>query len=252
MTQIYDPETDTVSLGTPPLPDHVIGVALATTGALAPKRICLLDVRTELQVDTQAVTIQVYDPEVDSWAVSANMPTARVNVGFAVVNEKIYAIGGNSVTTSPGVYPSYPDVHITRYATNEQYTPFGYGTPDPSYDGTAPEVTVASPENRTYYTIDVALNFTINEPVSSMWYELDGEAPVEISGNVTLAGLSYGAHNLTVYAVDSAGNTGTSETIIFTVAEPEPFPVVPVAAASGASVAILGVGLFVYFKKRHH
>lgn len=32
----------------------------------------------------------------------------------------------------------------------------------------------------------------------------------------------------------------------------EPFPLVPVAAASGVSVAVVGVGLLVYFKKRHH
>ena len=68
---------------------------------------------------------------------------------------------------------------------------------------------------------------------------------------MTLAGLAYGVHNVTVYAVDMAGNIGTSETISFTIAEePELFPVVPVAAASVASVALIGVGLLVYFKKR--
>jgi len=45
---------------------------------------------------------------------------------------------------------------------------------------------------------------------------------------------------------------GSSEIIRFAIEEPEPFPVVPVAAASGASVAVVGVGLLVYFKKRKH
>jgi len=35
-------------------------------------------------------------------------------------------------------------------------------------------------------------------------------------------------------------------------AEPEPFPTVPVAVASSASVAFVGAGLLVYFKKRKH
>ena len=71
-----------------------------------------------------------------------------------------------------------------------------------------------------------------------------------VAGNVTLTGLTIGKHNVTVYAWDTAGNVGASETIIFTIAEP--FPAVPVAAASAASVAVLSVGLLVYFKKRKH
>jgi hypothetical protein len=83
-----------------------------------------------------------------------------------------------------------------------------------------------------------------------MRYTLDGEN-LGVSGNTTLAGLAYGVHNVTVYAVDTAGNTGASETVVFTVAE-EPFPVVPVAAASATSIALIGGGLLVYFKKRKH
>jgi nitrous oxidase accessory protein NosD len=37
-----------------------------------------------------------------------------------------------------------------------------------------------------------------------------------------------------------------------TTLEPEPFPVMPIAAVSVAVVAAMGVGLLVYFKKRRH
>jgi hypothetical protein len=90
-----------------------------------------------------------------------------------------------------------------------------------------------------------------------MSYCLDG-ANVTVAGNTTIAELSYGAHNLTVYAVDVAGNVGASETVYFTIAEfepepePELFPAVPVAAASVASIAVVGVVLLVYFKKRKY
>ncbi len=39
-------------------------------------------------------TNYVYDPVSDSWSTKASMPTARSNIGCAVVNGKIYAIGG--------------------------------------------------------------------------------------------------------------------------------------------------------------
>jgi hypothetical protein len=78
-----------------------------------------------------------------------------------------------------------------------------------------------------------------------------------IAGNTTLTGLSAGAHSVTVYAWDIAGNIGASQTIDFTVAEeqaplpPEPFPAANVVAASGASIAaVVAVAALVYRKKQ--
>jgi hypothetical protein len=93
------------------------------------------------------------------------------------------------------------------------------------------------------------LNFSINEPVSQITYSLDGQENVTIAGNTTLADLSAGTHNVTVYAWDTAGNVGASETVTFTVT---PFPTAPAAAASVASIAAVTAGLLVYFKKRKH
>jgi len=44
---------------------------------------------------------------------------------------------------------------------------------------------------------------------------------------------------------------GVSETIAFNIEVAEPFPTMPVAAASVATVAVAGVGLLVYFGKRN-
>ena len=79
---------------------------------------------------------------------------------------------------------------------------------------------------------------------------MDGQDNVTVTGNVTLAGLSDGWHNVTVYAEDSLGNMGASETIIFNVASP--FPAMPVAIASGASAIAVAAGLLVYLRKRAH
>jgi hypothetical protein len=113
-----------------------------------------------------------------------------------------------------------------------------------------PSVSIASPENKTYDTFEVPLNFTVNEAGSQITYSLDGQDNVTAVENITLTGLSYGEHDITVYATDIAGNIGASETITFTVAkEPEPFPTAIVAVIV-ASVAVVGAGLLVYFKKR--
>ena len=119
-------------------------------------------------------------------------------------------------------------------------------------DAISPTVSVLSPVNRTYDMSDVPLNFAVSEPVSQIEYSLDGKENITIAGNATLTGLANGDHNLTIYAKDEAGNIGASETMHFSVDVPEPFPTTLVAAASGASVAIIGVGLLVYFKKRNH
>ena len=121
-------------------------------------------------------------------------------------------------------------------------------------DTAPPNVSILQMENATYTEPVVPLNFTVNEAVSKIAYTLNGYENVTVTGNTSLTGLSYGTHNLTVYAVDVAGNTGTSKTVYFTISEPEqtpePFPVVLVATASGASAAIIGLGLLVYFKRR--
>ena len=86
--------------------------------------------------------------------------------------------------------------------------------------------------------------------MSQITYSLDGEGNITITGNTTLTGLANGDHNLTICGVDETGNLGTSKTTYFSVEMPEPFPTAFVVAASGASVAFVGVGVLVYFRKR--
>jgi hypothetical protein len=92
------------------------------------------------------------------------------------------------------------------------------------------------------------LVFTVNKPVNWTSYSLDGQDNVTITGNTTLSGLSNGLHNITVYAKDEFENMGASETVSFSVEAP--FPIMPVAAASVASIAVVSVALLIYFKKR--
>jgi hypothetical protein len=122
--------------------------------------------------------------------------------------------------------------------------------------------------------------------ITSVSYEVDGgekqSIPVHDTSTIDAAytnqtlnfsfnlTLPEGTHNVTVgveaesYYVKYEYSTGPalaitvqgeSEVVNFTVAEPpepepEPFPAALVATASGASIAIIAVGLLVYFKKR--
>jgi hypothetical protein len=176
------------------------------------------------------------------------MPSGLEGFGVAVVDDKLYAIGGYTSTYSSDILAAAFGPITTPYATNEQYTPFGYGT-------VLLAVTVVSPQNRNYTSSSVSLIFTVNKPALWMGISLDGQETTAVTGNTTLQGLSFGLHNVTVYAKDEFGNTGASETVNFTVAkqpepEPKPFPTTLVATASGASVAVIVIGLLIYFKKR--
>jgi hypothetical protein len=79
-------------------------------------------------------------------------------------------------------------------------------------------------------------------------------------GQAVLANMSYGRHSLTVYAMDSDGKVAALKTITFNIIseqEPqvlessEPFPAIWVMAAA-VSVAVFGVGFFIYLKRNRH
>ena len=104
---------------------------------------------------------------------------------------------------------------------------------------------VFSPENKTYSSSDVELDFSLNGSASQISYSLDGQKNVTIAGTSTLTGLLSGEHSLTVYATDEAGNIGVSETIYFTI---EPFPTTLVIA-SAVILCIVAVVILAYYKK---
>jgi hypothetical protein len=145
-----------------------------------------------------------------------------------------------------------------------------------------PMVTLASPsQNTTYNVPDVPLNVTIQirgfiyhniERMRWLNYSLDWQAPVPMTlivpsdltppyyvhGNEVLACLSDGSHNLTIFGETfvSGLNGYFNETVSFTVDTSDtpttaPFPASLLFVAS-VGIAIVAIGLFVYFKKRKH
>jgi parallel beta-helix repeat protein len=143
-------------------------------------------------------------------------------------------IGNSGIGNMPYVIDSQNE---DRYPLMEPFTT------------TPPQISLLSPTNMKYNESSVPLDFTVDKTVNWVGYSIDGQQNVTITGNTTLTGLSSGMHNLTVYANDTFGNMGASQTVNFTI--PQSFPTATVAAASGAAAtAIVGAGLVVYFKKR--
>jgi parallel beta-helix repeat protein len=86
-----------------------------------------------------------------------------------------------------------------------------------SVDTTLPQITILSPLNQTYQTGSIPLTFTVNKLTSWIGYSLNGQPNATIVGNTTLLGLPDGSYSIVVYANDTGGNMGASETIYFTI-----------------------------------
>jgi N-acetylneuraminic acid mutarotase len=121
---VYDAKSDSWSQGTPAPTDVRDGAAVATTGIMASKRLYVLGVDSGREPPR---VNHVYDPEIDSWTSGTTVLTNRNDFGCAVVNDKLYTVGGYTFDNNPN------SGHVTASVLNEQYTPIGYGTPDPSY-----------------------------------------------------------------------------------------------------------------------
>lgn len=85
----------------------------------------------------------------------------------------------------------------------------------------APELTILSPENITYGSNTISLEFYANEPLDWTGYSLNGETNATIDTNSTLS-LSDGNYNIIICANDSKGNIGSSEIVWFSIDTVDP------------------------------
>lgn len=132
----------------------------------------------------------------------------------------VYSGLGQNETGSDGKGDS---AYIINARNKDNYPLMPYGSPF--------AISVSSPQNKTYSTTDIVLDFTVSEATSWIKYSLDGQANITITDNITLTDLAEGVHTLDVYAQDTEGQTRTTGTIYFTIsqgAEPtqsEAFPI---------------------------
>ena len=114
LTQIYDTKTDNWTLGAPLQYRTYYAAAGATTGTKSPKRIYVLG---GTAASTSRGINQIYDPETNNWTLGAPMQRSRMLLAVAVVDDTIYALGGDG----------WPATGPTACCNiNEQYIPIDY------------------------------------------------------------------------------------------------------------------------------
>jgi len=143
-------------------------------------------------------------------------------------------------------------------------------------------ILIESPNNYTIYETSMPLNFIVTwltsddtkyiewRYLTSLSYSIDDKPAVTIMNGTTsvspfkmnkalnISELSNGQHKIEVKAsfLQNSANlilstyNISSAPVYFSVESPESFPTTLVATASGASAAVVGVGLILYFKRR--
>ncbi len=118
--QIYDTEANTWKR-TQRFTQTLSSAAIAsTTGTMASKKIYVVGGQIAHTFDLTRAN-RIYDSKSDNWTFGSALPTARAGMIAAVVNDKIYLIGGTqNLMAGP-----------TEYLRETlQYTPIDYGTSD--------------------------------------------------------------------------------------------------------------------------
>jgi hypothetical protein len=224
----YDPTTDNWTM-TASCPFTTITGIAATTDTKAPK--CVYVFGVYYPEGSAEVVTQAYDLEKGAWTKVAPIPSGRGRYNVAVVNDLIYAIGGNGRINTKE----------QSIKTNivEQYTPIGYSTP--------PTIMIY-PQTKTYNQSSFTLDFNMDKPVSWTGYSLDNQANVTFTGNLNLTNIPNGDHNFTIYANDTYGTMGASETSYFTVDVPAPFPI-ELAVIAAVAIGVTLTIIFNYHKR---
>jgi hypothetical protein len=249
---VYDPVRDSWSNTTASSPslfgsktgpyEVYNGWTVQTSGADALRRTYVVGLLT-LKPYRLLTINEMYDSNTNSWSMATNMSLVRSDFGLAMVNDVIYVVGGSIVTCPSG--------YTTPTKVNEAYFPVGYGSPDPAYvfEHTSPNVTLDVSLNATFKNSTVPLVFYVDKKVSWMGYSLDGGPSVSVDGNTTIANLTNGVHSLIIYANDTYGNYAAPQTLNFTVAVPEPFPVLVFAAVTATLGAVIAAIVVVVYRR---
>ena len=148
--QVYDPKTNSWSMDTPLIEGYFDPVVSVTSGFNAPKRIYVFGLKSNI-FDSSSFNGQSYDPKTSTWTTCAKIPNKHLGGKSAVIEDKIYVMGGSTVFLGQTFSSS----------DNSLYTPIGYGNPDPSYTPPSPTATpTAPPEPEPFPTTIVIASIT--------------------------------------------------------------------------------------------
>lgn len=198
--------------------------------------------RSQSQADTKAPTISVVSPKNETYF-DKDIPLLFTLSESVLWTRYSIDDGAEVEVSGETTLPRLPDgVHtLVVYASDAVSNVGSSDTIQFTVDASPLSMVLLSPQNQTYTTTDLTIDFTLNETASWTAYSLDGKDNATFTGNLSLTGLTYGSHSLTLYANNTYGKMASSKTVYFNVLEP--FPMFWVTASTvlivSGSVAFL-------------
>ena len=234
IVQVYDPEKNVWKDGTSmPTSRGYLGLAIvddvlyAVGGSDGENWYNVNEEYKPFGYGTVPPILEILSPENMTYATNNVSLILNVNkptnwIGYSIDEKENITISGDTLFTmlSEGQHRLFVYVNDTFGNVVSSNAIYFY------VDTLSPDISILSPENRTYNGNDLQSTIILDEPVSWLAYSLDQEDNVTISTNVTLAALQEGSHNITFYATDLVGNIGASRTIYFSIAT---FPIIWIA-----------------------
>lgn len=163
--------------------------------------------------------------------------------------------GNHSIIVNATGCGGYADMDtLTWYSFNI----VGYAVVNFTVDKSPPKISIPSIDNKSFSSNSIDFEVVTNEQVCEVKYSLDSQLNITLSNDrITLGNLTNGLHNITVYAQDTAGNFGASDTTVFSInvaeeAELANPQTIIIAAVSGiGAVFILSAGLIINKKRKN-
>jgi hypothetical protein len=135
-----------------------------------------------------------------------------------------------------------------QYDYNPRFEVIGSSTINFSINAPILKMNVTEVSSSESFTVSVVTS----ESYFWIGYSLDNQANATSNGNFTLTNLVTGSHNLTIYANDTAGNMGASNTVYFTVEQSRKvFSILIISLVLIVAVALLTVGALAIHKRKH-
>jgi len=167
--------------------------------------------------------INYYHPQIEY---NPGIEPVKNIAGYSIDEGTIYMVNitqyatafWNGNVTIPGLQNGNHSVTVYNGYLNDQwYFVEYYSYVNFTIDTLPPIISNLSIGNQTYNQSVLPLSFNFNESTSWMGYSLDNKANATFLGNTTLENLTEGLHSLVIYANDTVGNMGKSDTVSFNV-----------------------------------
>jgi hypothetical protein len=260
--EVYDPLTDTWETRRP-MPTSMIWVEANVVNG----KIYAMGVTMDKNHLGYIPMNEVYDPATDMWTTKQPAPINVIKGASAVIDNQIYLLGGL------GDNESLNAISNMIYDVDTDTWSFDSSLPTPMWYTAAGATAGVMAPKRVYVMgggfTEVTNVVNVYDPALNAWSSgaplptnRTGHAIAVINDVFYVMGGGCGWHGGEPGTPDSGWTlTNIVEQYIpfgygtippVTTKDPEPFPTALVITASGASVAMVGVGLLVYFKKHKY